>query len=185
MRKRIAKVRFRRRRESLTNYRKRVAMVKSGLERVVVRRSNRRIIGQVIKYEAKGDVALAYADSQELKKFGWPSRGNKPTAYLTGLLLARKAGQRGECILDIGLSSPVKNSIPFVFAKGCKDGGLRLKGNFEIDENVYNYSNSKYAKELMEKNKSQFGEYARSGIAPEKLNALFNETKGKILKIEK
>ena len=83
---------FRRRREALTDYKRRLALVKSGMDRVVVRKTNKRIIGQIIRFNEKGDVVLSSADSNELRKaYGWPSRRNKSTAYLTGLLLAKKA----------------------------------------------------------------------------------------------
>ena len=42
----INDVKFRRRREGITNYKKRLALVKSGLERVVVRKTNKRIMGR-------------------------------------------------------------------------------------------------------------------------------------------
>ena len=116
---------FRRRYQALTNYKRRLALVKSGIERIAVRKSNRRIVAQLIRYEEQGDKVLVYIDSSKLKEFNWPARSNRATAYLTGLLLARtvskKAKPNTEYILDIGLSSPVKGSIPFTFAKGCID----------------------------------------------------------------
>jgi len=181
----IQDVKFRRRREGLTNYRKRLALVASGLERVVVRKTNRRILGQLIKYEEKGDKVVASADSNELLKYNWPSRRNKPTAYLTGLLLAKKAKSKGEIILDIGITAPVKNSIPFVFAKGCVDGGMKLRGKFEVKEDSCNSSEiSKYAEILKKDNaefKRQFGAYVDKGVAIEALPKIFNEVKAKIL----
>lgn len=180
---------FRRRRESLTNYKKRLALVKSGAERVVIRKSNKAIIGQTIKYSENGDIVTARADSHDLQKsFGWPSRANKPTAYLTGMLLAKKApkGNRG-FILDIGLSSSVKNSIPFIFAKGCIDGGMDLKANLNVDESTYNYSDVSYAKKLKESAAEmytkQYGSYIKEKKEPESLHALFMEIKEKIAKM--
>lgn len=177
---------FRRRRESLTDYKKRLALVKSGSERVVVRKTNRKIIGEVVRYSEKGDLVIAYADSDSLKKYNWPSRSNRPTAYLTGVMLGRIAKSKakengGECILDIGLSSPVKNSIPFVFAKGCMDAGMKLKANLEIKEDIYNYSNTKYAKESAEKKQNQYSKFLKNGIKLEELNSLFESTKKKIM----
>jgi large subunit ribosomal protein L18 len=186
MMKMINDVKFRRRREGVTNYKKRLALVKSGLERVVVRKTNKRILGQVIKYEEKGDKVLATADSNELsKKYKWPSRRNKPTAYLTGLLLAKKAKGKGELVLDIGITTPVKGSIPFVFAKGCVDGGMKLKGTFDVKEEHYNASQiAKYAEQLKGKEadmKRQFGGYIEGKTSPDSLPKLFNEVKAKIL----
>lgn len=187
MRKMINEVKFRRRREGVTNYAKRLALVKSGLERVVVRKTNKRVLGQVIRYEEKGDKVVASAESRELaKKYGWPSRSNRSTAYLTGMLLAKKAKAGGELILDIGLTTPIKGSVSFAFAKGCIDGGMKLRGSFEIKEEVYNASQTaKYAEQLKSKPeqlKRQFGAYAAGNVQPEALTKLFNEVKEKILK---
>ena len=177
---------FRRRKEGVTNYKKRLALVKSGLDRVVVRKSNRRIIGQLVRYEEKGDAVLARADSGELKALcGWPSRANRPTAYLTGLLLAKKAKGAGESVvLDIGLSSPVEDSIPFVFAKGCADGGLELTGTFEIAESVYDATGIvKYAEALgkSQPDAAHFKEYAKE-TKVESLPELFKKAKEKLMK---
>ncbi len=184
MKKKAKEMKFRRRREALTNYAKRVAMVKGGLERVVVRESNTRIIAQVVAYDEKGDRIMTSADSRELAKLGWPGRCNRPTAYLTGRLLAKKADKKNEYILDIGLSTPVKGSIPFVFAKGCVDGGMHIKGTFDIKEETYDASSiSKYA-EMLKKDQSryalQFGAYAKEKVQPEGLQKLFTEVKAKI-----
>ena len=187
MMKMINEVKFRRRREGVTNYAKRLALVKSGLERVVVRKTNKRVLGQVVKYEEKGDKVVASAESGELaRKFGWPSRSNRSTAYLTGLLLAKKAKTKGELILDIGITTPIKSSVSFAFAKGCVDGGMKLKGSFEIKEEMYNASlTAKYAEQLKakpEQLKKQFGGYIAANAQPETLPKLFNEVKEKILK---
>ncbi len=181
----IKDIKFKRRRESKTNYRKRLALVKSNMCRIVVRKSNKRIFGQIIKYEEAGDKVLSYAGSEELKKFNWLSRANRATAYLTGFLLAKKAKSISEeCILDIGLSQPVKNSIPFVFAKGCVDGGLKVHGSFDINTKVYDLSENNYAKEMKEKDpekyKKEYSSYIKAKVEPESLHALFEEVKKKI-----
>ncbi len=192
MRNTIKSLPFRRRREAKTNYKKRFATVKSGLDRIVVRRTNKRIIAHVSRYTVKGDQILAYADSRELSQYKWPSRPNKPTAYLLGILLAKKVIAKpelknSEFILDIGLSAPVTNSAPFVFAKGCVDGGMKVRNGIEVKESLYNYSDTKYVKELKEKKpeayKRQYSSYIKEGIDAEKLNALFNQVKERILNV--
>lgn len=188
VRRTIKELKFRRRRESKTNYAKRLALVKGNLYRVVVRHSNRRITGQVVDYDEKGDIVRYTADSTELIKMGWPSRSNRPTAYLTGMLLGSKISKEDmerEFILDIGLSAPVLNSIPFVFAKGCIDGGMKIRGNLEIDEKFYNASlTANYAKELKEKDgkayEKQFATYIKSKVAVDSMPKLFIEAKEKI-----
>lgn len=187
--KRIIRVRFRRRREGITNYKKRLNLVKGGFNRIAVRKSSRRIIGQVIKYSSAGDMILFTADSNELKKLGWPSRCNRSTSYLTGLLLAKKAGSKaGECILDIGLSAPIPNSVSFIFAKGCVDGGMKLSGTFKQEESIYDFTaTSKYAEELkkdQQRHTRQFGAYIKEGRQPEALPRLFKEVKEMIMRGE-
>jgi large subunit ribosomal protein L18 len=177
-------LKFRRRQEGITNYKKRLAYVKSGLDRVTVRKTNSRILGQIARYGERGDLIVASADSAELTKtYKWPSRSNRTTAYLTGLLLASKSKEKGkELILDIGLSSPIKDSIPFVFAKGCIDGGLKILGNIQVDEKSYDVSRIvKYAEAL---GKGQAGSKHFSGYSKESkieaLPALFKEVKAKL-----
>ena len=183
----IFKLSFKRKRKHITNYHKRFPLVKSDLERIAIRKSNRRISGQLIKYEEKGDIILASVYSDSLSKYGWPSRSNKATAYLTGLLLSKKLKEKKlenkEYILDIGLSAPVKNSIPFVFAQGCIDGGIKLRSGVKIEENTYDGSNS-YALKLKDDKQAYertFGAYLKANIKTEELNALFKTVKGKIL----
>ncbi len=184
---RVKKQGFGRRRKSLTNYRKRLAMIKGGLDRVVVRKSNRRIIGQILRYNESGDIVLVHADSGELSKMGWIAKSNRPTAYLTGLLLAKKAKEKGEAskehVLDIGLSRPIKNSIPFVFAKGCVDNGLKIRGNFNVEKGFYDASKiTKYANDLKAKDmlNNQFSSYMKAGIV-DKLSELFESTAKKLM----
>ncbi|MGC8479243.1 MAG: 50S ribosomal protein L18 [Candidatus Micrarchaeia archaeon] len=183
----IVKVTFKRKRNKLTNYKKRLALVKSNLNRIVIRSTNKRVLAQIVKYSEKGDIVLVSAYSNELSKFGWPSRSNKPTAYLTGLLLAQKASEKKlegeEYILDIGLSVPVKNSTPFVFMQGCIDGGLKLRSGSKIEEKNYKFQDS-YINKLKENKalyEKQFSGYIKQKISPEELNKLFNSVKEKML----
>lgn len=184
-------IKFRRRREAITNYKRRLELVKSGLDRVVVRKTNKRILAQVARYTPKGDLILAQANSNELAKFDWPGRSNRATAYLTGLLLAKKykAGSSADYILDIGLASPVKNSIPFVFAKGCIDGGMKVRGTITIEEKTYNGSNTKFITDTkaksQERYKKQYSAYIKKSIDPESLGRMFSDVKEKIMKGEK
>ncbi len=183
----IFKLGFKRKRKHITNYHKRFALVKGTFERIAIRRSNKRISAQIIKYEEKGDLVLASAYSEQLSKYGWPARSNKATAYLTGLLLAKDAKQKKlldkEYILDIGLSAPVKNSVPFVFAQGCIDGGLKLRSGAKLDEKTYNASSSyaTYIKDDKEKYEKHFGGYIKQKIKPEELSSTFKIIKEKIL----
>jgi large subunit ribosomal protein L5e len=91
-------VKYRRRREGKTDYYARRRLVQqdknkydSKKYRFVVRRTNARIITQVIFSTIQGDRVLAQADSFELKRFGLEAGlTNYAAAYATGLLLARR-----------------------------------------------------------------------------------------------
>lgn len=172
----------RRRKISVTNYKKRVALLKSGLPRLVVRRSNRSIMLQIVKYSINGDIILASARSSMLEQFGWEPRANIPTAYLTGLLLARNSKSLGidALVLDIGLYKPIKGSVIFSAAKGAQDGGLKLIGSFDTDEKRISGMHIKeYAKSLEgDKFKKQFA-YAK--INPKNIDETFASVKAKLL----
>lgn len=118
---------YRRRREGKTNYTKRLALIKSGKPRMVVRKSNKSMLVQFIEYNPVGDKILFSANSTMLaKKFGWPSKRNSWTAYLTGLYAgigAKKKGVNG-FVLDIGMYCPSKGSVVFAALKGAIDAGL-------------------------------------------------------------
>lgn len=190
MERAIKDLKFRRRREAVTDYKRRMKLVRGGFERVVVRRSNRIVIGQVVRYDPKGDRIVARADSKELVKLGWPARANRATAYLTGFLLGRKLdGKKGSYILDIGLARSSSSSIPFAFGKGCADGGMNIKGTFSINDSFYNCTGlSKYAADMKKEDpdgyKNRFSSYIKDGIDPVSLGAKFASVKEKLLKNE-
>merc|ERR1719327_2423541 len=59
--------------------------------RLVVRRTNARILTQIIYSTLKGDRVLCAAESDELKAFGLTAGlTNYASAYCTGLLIARR-----------------------------------------------------------------------------------------------
>ncbi|MBI2041021.1 MAG: 50S ribosomal protein L18 [DPANN group archaeon] len=129
-------VRFGRRREGRTDYKKRVKLLKSGQLRLVLRRSNKFISCQIVKFNINGDETLASAQSSELKELGWKhSFANTPAAYLTGLLLgvsAPAAARQKSAILDIGVYEMTKGSKLFAALKGAVDGGLKVKYGPEL-----------------------------------------------------
>ncbi len=132
------RVKFRRRREGKTNYKKRLALIKSKKPRLVIRILNRQVIAQLVEFGHKGDKILVTASSHELKKFGWDGHpGNCSSAYLTGLLLGTRAKKKGysEAILDIGLHTPVKGSNVYAALKGTIDGGLEVPHDSAIFPN--------------------------------------------------
>ena len=122
-------VKFRRRREGKTDYRRRLALLKGGKTRLVVRRTNTRTIVQFVDYHTGGDVVRAQAVSSELKKYGWTSaHPNTPSSYLVGLLAGKRAAQAGveEAVLDLGLAQAVTGGGLFAALKGAIDGGVEV-----------------------------------------------------------
>jgi large subunit ribosomal protein L18 len=121
------RVPFRRRREGRTNYRTRLALLKSQETRLVVRRTNGNVIVQFVDWTQTGDAVKATAVAQELKGMGWEgSAKNTPAAYLTGLLAGKRAAQAGveSAVLDIGRHTPTKGSRVFAALKGVLDAGI-------------------------------------------------------------
>ncbi|QQG39880.1 MAG: 50S ribosomal protein L18 [Candidatus Aenigmatarchaeota archaeon] len=125
-------VQHRRRREQKTDYQLRLSLLRSGMPRVVVRKSNLYVRGQIINYETAGDRVVAQADSAELKAMGWKhSCANVAASYLTGLLLGKRAGVK-DAIFDIGLQRSTKGNVLYAFLKGVVDAGVAVPHNPEI-----------------------------------------------------
>jgi len=119
----------RRRREGKTDYRKRIKLIKSGKKRLVVRIQTNTIIAQIIEYSPEGDRTITQAISRELKDYGYEGNySNIPAAYLTGLLIGKRAQKEGieEAVLDIGQNTPVKKSRVFSVLKGALEAGLEV-----------------------------------------------------------
>src|SRR3989344_8162992 len=107
-------LKYKSRREAKTNYKTRLALLKSKKFRVIIRKSNKYINVQMIKYSPKGDLVLSTTNSKELIKFGWKaSTHNLPSAYLTGFLAGIKSKKKkiNGGILDLGLYQNVKGNL--------------------------------------------------------------------------
>ena len=126
---------FRRRREGKTDYYQRTRLVVSDEPRMVVRKTNRHIIVQLVTAEMDGDRTLVAANSSELEQFGYTgSTSNTPAAYLTGMLFAVKAkkAEHGSAILDIGLNRATPGARVFAALKGAVEAGLDIPHGEEI-----------------------------------------------------
>lgn len=136
------RVPFRRRREGRTDYRARLALLKSGKPRLVVRRTNGDVIVQFVEWAESGDRVRATAHARELAKMGWNnSAKNTPAAYLTGLLAGQRAAQAGigEAVLDMGRRTPVPGGRVFAVLKGVLDAGVEVphgEGVFPEEERL-------------------------------------------------
>jgi large subunit ribosomal protein L18 len=128
------KMPFRRRREGRTNYRKRLKLLLSKKPRLVIRKSLRYINAQIVVFNGS-DKTITAVNSKILRKYGWKySCKNLPACYLTGILIAKKALEKGikEAVLDMGLYPSTKGSKIYAVVKGALDAGLKVPCSEEI-----------------------------------------------------
>ncbi|MCX8204233.1 MAG: 50S ribosomal protein L18 [Candidatus Nezhaarchaeota archaeon] len=182
----LYKVPFRRRREALTNYRQRKKLVLSGKPLLVVRKTSRHIIAQLVKPHLQGDRVLASATSMEIvRDYGWKgSTKNTSVAYLVGYLIGLKALKKGceEAVLYIGLHRPTKGARVFAVLKGALDAGLKVPHREEVlpsEGRIKGRHVEDYAKGLLERGPQiysvKFSEYLKRGLRPEQLSKHFED----------
>ncbi|MBI4015045.1 MAG: 50S ribosomal protein L18 [Candidatus Aenigmarchaeota archaeon] len=181
---------MKRRREQKTDYAQRLALLKGGKNRIVVRKSNNRMLIQIVEFAADGDKTLASANSLELAKLGWKGHsGNMPSAYLTGLLMGRKALQKGikSAVVDIGTQYSHASGVLYAAVKGAKDAGMEIPVSAAPDEERIKGAHiARYAAELKKSGKAryerQFSAMLKKGIAPEDVPKNFEEVKTSIMR---
>ncbi len=128
----------RRRYEAKTDYKSRFTLLKSGKPRLVIRKTNRYVIAQVVVSEVAQDKVISGLTSKALIEKGWPkekegSLKNMAAAYLTGFLLAKKIKDKvDEVIVDFGMNRNVKKSRIYAVVRGAIDGGLKMN----VGENI-------------------------------------------------
>lgn len=183
---------YRRKREGKTHYKKRLSLLKSGMPRVVIRKSLNTITTQIVEYRPDGDKILVSATSAELKKLGWKMhRANIPSAYLTGLLLGVKAKKKkiDKMALDLGLQTPNQKGKLFAALKGIVESGVKMncsKEAFPSDDRVTGKHIAEYAGKIKgdpQRYAKQFSRCIKEGAKPEDITKQFEETKKKILAI--
>jgi large subunit ribosomal protein L18 len=184
-------VRFRRRREGKTDYRKRRALVSSKPFRLVARASVRNISAQMVKAEMDGDKTIASAHSRELMKlYGWKGGcGNVPAAYLTGLLCGYRVIAKNvkEAVLDIGLHRPSKGCRVFAVLKGVVDAGVKLQYREEKlpdETRIEGQHIVQYAKQILsnpEEREYRFSGFVNRKLSIKDLSEHFSHVKEKIV----
>jgi len=182
---------YRRRREGKTNYSLRKKLVSSGLPRIVVRKTGRYVIVQLVEPDVKGDKVITSAHSSELrKKYGYlGSLSNLPSSYLTGFLCGYKslANNMKEAVLDIGLQIPSKGADVFGVLKGFLDAGIKIPFNEEImpdEKRIAGTHIAEYGKQLSsnpEEYTRLFSAQIKRGLPPEKVPDHFAAVKEKIM----
>ncbi|HJJ46790.1 MAG TPA: 50S ribosomal protein L18 [Methanocorpusculum sp.] len=128
-------VQFRRRREGKTDFYQRQRLIVSGRNRMVIRKTNRHIIIQLVSAQMEGDYTLVHVNSKELEKYGYKGYlGNTPAAYLAGMLFSVRAQKAGytDAIADLGLQVASAGSRVFATVKGAVEAGLEIP----VGENI-------------------------------------------------
>ena len=126
---------FRRKREGRTNYKKRLALLKSGQPRLIIRRTNKHMLLQLATYHQDGDLLICSVDSKALAKHGWThATKSVPACYFTGVLLAKAAKEHNVegAIVDLGLQQHRAGTRICAAIKGVIDGGLQVPASEEI-----------------------------------------------------
>lgn len=184
---------YRRKRQGRTNYRKRLTLLISKKPRLVIRPSLNHIAMYIISFKPQGDFISAAANSRELKSLDWKFHAASiPAAYLTGMLVAKKALKAGikEAVLDIGFKSPTKGAVLFAALKGAVDGGLTIPHSGEVfpdEKRIRGEHIAAYAALLQKeppKYQKQFSACIKSGTNPAELPKHFDAVKAKIAKVK-
>ncbi len=174
-------------RDNKTNYRKRAAILIGRHSFVTVKVSDQNVAAQVLKPTPTGDVVVASAHSRELEKQGWKGAlNNLPACYLTGMLVAKKALDKGvkNAVLYIGKDHFTSRVAACM--KGIVDGGVSMPVSEESlpeEERIRGEHIAEYAetlKENQEEYNSRFSAILKKGLNPEDYPSHFDEIKSKI-----
>ncbi len=127
---------YRRRKEMKTNYAKRLSLLKSKTNRLVLRLSNTYCNLEYVLHNPKGDLIKFSISSKSIKKFGW-NKGFKslPACYLTGYLFGKEINKlklEQNLILDLGLQHAFPKGRIFATVKGAIDADIKLS----VDEKM-------------------------------------------------
>jgi len=186
---------YKRKQQRKTNYKKRINLLKSGRDRIVIRKTNTHLLIQKISFDSKGDHVTLTVNSSELEKYGWSralSFKNISACYLTGYLFGKKvmvspAGSGNqEGILDLGLHIPKKGSRLYAALKGIIDAGFSIPCSNDVfppEERIAGKHITAYVqklqanRELLEK---RFSKAVKGNIDLTTLAALVEKTKKSI-----
>jgi large subunit ribosomal protein L18 len=176
-------------RKEKTDYGKRLALLKSGSTRLVVRLSSRNIVVQLVEYQPKGDKVVFAASTKNIEKLGWlGSRTSIPAAYLLGYLLSKKASSKIKtAIFDIGKRRSILHSRAYAVLKGVIDGGIDIPAEesiFPSQDRIEGKHIKAYAEKLAKEDKPKyeklFSLYIKNKLKPEELPEHFQKIKSKI-----
>lgn len=174
-------------RSDKTNYRKRAAVIIGRHSFVTVKVTDQNIAAQVLRPTPTGDLVIASVHSRELAKQGWKGSMNSlPACYLTGLLLGKKAQEKGtnKVILYSGKDRFTTRVAACV--KGIADSGIDIPMSEESfpdadrisGQHIADYANA--LKENQEQYNSRFSSILKNGLKPEDYPSHFEEVRFRI-----
>lgn len=183
------KVRFRRARKGLTDFRRRRRLISSGIPRLVIRKTNRYIQAALVVSKPEGDSAICRASSVELRKIEWPlGFSNAMASYLTGFICGLRARANGmsEAVPDIGLHRHSRGGNVYALCKGAMDAGLKVRLDesvFPTEDRIRGKHIASYYTELSSSPQEvlQFSNYRRRGVDPNSLDKIFEKAKANVL----
>lgn len=123
----------RRRLEKKTDYKLRFGLLKSGKTRLVIRKTNKYLIAQIVSTEIAQDKVLIGMSTKDLLSNGWPkeksgSLKSLPACYSLGFILGKemKTKKISESILDLGMHRNIHKSRIYALVKGVIDAGISI-----------------------------------------------------------
>jgi len=174
-------------RDDKTNYRKRAAILIGRHSFVTVKVSDQNVAAQVLKPTPTGDIVIAAAHSRELEKQGWKgTHNNLPACYLTGVLVAKKAIEKGvkNAVLYIGKDHFTSRVAACM--KGIVDGGISMpisEDSLPDQERISGKHIADYAgtlKENQEAYNARFSAILKNGLSPEDYPSHFEEIRSRL-----
>lgn len=174
-------------RSDKTNYRKRAALLIGRHSFVTVKVSDQNVAAQVIKPTPTGDIVITSAHSRSLAKQGWKgSMNNLPACYLTGLLVGRKALEKGVEKVVLYIGKDHFTSRVAACMKGIYESGVNIPVSEDAlppEDRISGKHIAEYARTLSqnaENYNSRFSNVIKNGLKPEDYPSHFEEIRSKI-----
>ena len=175
-----------------TNYRKRQALLISKQDFVTIKITNQNVIAQVLKPKIQGDIVRVSTHSRELRRYGWKGSLNSlPACYLVGLVLGRKALEKGvdKAVLYIG-NKPFTSRIAACM-KGIVQAGINIpisSESYPTEHRLNGQHIAEYALKIKTEDINKYNKYfsslLREGLVPENYQSHVEEITARIQKGE-
>jgi large subunit ribosomal protein L18 len=174
-------------RQDKTNYHKRAAVLIGRHSFISVKVSDQNVATQILKATPTGDMVITSCHSRELLKHGWKgSLNNLPACYLTGLLLGKKALDKGVSKAVLYIGNDRFTSRVAACLKGITEAGVNVPVSDESlppDDRTSGEHIAKYAESLSsdsDRYNSTFSLLLKNGLKPESYPEHVEEVREKI-----